>query len=69
MKALRLMQAARAAGAGLRLVDGAVMLSGSDELRRVWLAKLRPHRKALVAWLVTEQAIERARAATTARTP
>ena len=69
MKVLKLMQAARAAGAGLRLVDGVAMLSGSDELRHVWLAKLRPHRKALVAWLAAEQTIERARAATTTRTP
>lgn len=68
MKALKLMQAARAAGAGLRLVDGNALLAGTDEVRRVWLAKLRPHRKALVAWLATEQAIERARSITT-RTP
>lgn len=65
MRALKLLLAARAAGVGLRLVDGAVMLSGPAELRSVWLAKLRPHRKALAAWLATEQAIERARAATT----
>lgn len=68
MKALELILAARAAAIGVSLVDGQVCLStltGTERTLRPWVNKLRPHFPEVAAWLVTEQAIERARAATT----
>ena len=45
--------------------DGIVRLTGSDEPTRTqWKSILRPNTRQVLAWLLTEQTIDRARATT-----
>ncbi len=64
-RTLNLMQAARAAGIKLNVRDGIVRLTGADEPTRTqWKSILRPNKRQVLAWLLTEQTIDRARATT-----
>ena len=64
-RTLDLMQAARAAGIKLNVRDGIVRLSCADApTLKQWASILRPIKRQVLAWLLTEQAIHRARTTT-----
>ena len=69
-RARELMHACCAAGINLTLHNGTATLTGADEpTRERWASILRPIKRQVLAWLLAEQTIDRARSITTRTTP
>lgn len=69
-RARELMHVCRAAGINLTLHNDTATLTGADEpTRERWASILRPIKRQVLAWLVAEQTISRARSTTTRTTP